>query len=1539
MSKEIQQVPSLFSGIMDTDTDISAIKDNKHRYSLNFESISHDDNEFVFQTMDGMTLRTGVRTGFKIIGWAAYENSIYVISTAYHPQLNWSPAEDVDGKVALNYDSDHEYVAGEWIYIKKTNSNIYDRYQFEGAFEILDVPTSTQIIINLDSSTIGTENLVTNITGTSVKQSWGEVGKLVINSTANTGVTRYVPIYSHQNLRVYLQAYISREGFVIVKENGQTLRLYWTDYAQSPKTLNANSSILSHRILNNELEDGKTYMVLESSAVYDGVSYSVQGVAGNIFTATTAQGLTYTNNATVIEYFPIELLDWSPDFQQGDIQYTRTLSGNVSVGVYSAVYRLTDQQGAVTPWSLPTNPIYLGKKSFITTIEEYWENEGALATINSGYSLLFNISDIDTNWTNIQCAIIKHIGKDTFEIPYIFENTPITGSEMDIEFTGTGVAEQITIAEINILYRWFKRLLTIENMQSELTGGNFESSSLLSNFIPNLPEIGYVVKECVTDHIMSIENETVSTHNAEAIQEIDAPYGIINPHPYPLKAHIASIFAVDQFLEPKTYYEITTGNIEIGESGDLRTYYKGTIFTRVVKSNIVAITGIIKPVIIVRKHQNADTTLYDASTMITGKIYELVTPTTNYLAGDLIRYDGSIDFGTGYIRPLNVTVNESNMLDGNSPLVQNRLMSFPRREKIRIGILPVDKKGSKLPVRWLGDYDTPSIATTDLIEAEMSVVNEKNTAWLNHLGLVIGTEETPLDISSIMNDISGFHIVVSPIQRQIKVQGLLSKTVVHGENRIGPSVFECLANDYHQYTYQVDYPLGYDRGAILFSPDVLFLNEEEIGVQIDDEIYIEKYYESNEWTESPSGDYVGYNYDTPYDPDFFAGGAGSDPLSSIKKFAKYNNEAADQTTDKDAIGSTIKLTGSKKIGVQASALWPDQSNVVYETDAYTSPTGEPLPDYPSKALRSRVYNHLLMSYAAIPSRGTFGVQNVSTKTPALASVQSPSVANYGSIETSQYVTTGHFQKVDSELIELTNGLLWDIEVFGGQTFLSLFGQVRNVRTDTELEPFSSESFGKGRFDYIIGYPVQSIVNPYRRVAAHAFKSREELSPINIEVSVVADDSKYTGALIKYASLANIEYENTFFERHIAWSKTKINGERIDSFRQFPFFQIKECENDLERIVAIKKMERHLLIWHEKGVSYFPVREKATLQGEGTDAIILGYSGIYESNFAIDNATGLQHRSALVETPDTFYWISARAKSIVMLNKKSKPQYFSDENFIGAIPKALLSNNDILKIDNPFYNQGIIGAYDALKKRVLFTFLVSSFNSRTTDLVRPTEHLTLMISNTYKQPLGYCNFHVDQYIWLDTFLYSTLRTPKEVQDFTTYDPFSIVVQNNTYYVAISENTTGEGTNLATNVRWVAAGAVNSLYQHNLGSKLKFHGLTWDAILTPASSDPRGMLKVYDAVKVMVNREPGSIRWTTDYNASAEELNTIEGWDVRENTYSKSFPFATDGERPRGLGIEVSLTFFGRNTSNITSAVSNMDIFVRQMNIFKRILNIK
>jgi len=189
---------------------------------------------------------------------------------------------------------------------------------------------------------------------------------------------------------------------------------------------------------------------------------------------------------------------------------------------------------------------------------------------------------------------------------------------------------------------------------------------------------------------------------------------------------------------------------------------------------------------------------------------------------------------------------------------------------------------------------------------------------------------------------------------------------------------------------------------------------------------------------------------------------------------------------------------------------------------------------------------------------------------------------------------------------------------------------------------------------------------------------------------------------------------------IAYSSTKISGEKTDSFRNFPLLQFYDLDNESGEINSVVNFRDDLYVLQDRGFAKLYVNSRSLIGSENN--ILLGSANTIENHSYISKQYGTNHREGVMATDTALYFIDTANEKIHQftntLNTISDKgiMKFLTENLgkTGAFYKSKLKSNSYLRINQNELalndEKGVSIGYDQLEKRVIFT-LINAHNDK------------------------------------------------------------------------------------------------------------------------------------------------------------------------------------------------------------------------------------
>lgn len=1133
---------------------------------------------------------------------------------------------------------------------------------------------------------------------------YGEIGILTFKKTDNDFVAQYIPYYHHKDLKFSKMHRIESFSF---KENDAIERCYFTDNNNEPRVFNFANPIFTNYIASGSLVIGKKYMVVRGvirqpiGGTYYGPSVNdgTGDVMGNVFTATSAA--TYSNtsgNALVIEYYPLELLDWVPSRLLGSIQFSGYSSGNVDCGSKIYFYRLKNTtEGVYTSWSYPSAPIQVDTSNFFSAQTPHGNNyhnvAGAGSTvsiINSGHAVYVSIDNIDTNFDVIELCCMEF--DQLISVPYktsIVNRATVTGSTMVIPHTGTTNLGTVSLNDLTLFPASILKVKTLTtdknyNLIANITERKEFDMDLSAVTVSQIeyPLICHgEIQNLVSNHPVCSNNLTYDPHPPV----IGVSPGVNDIQPW--SRWVVSGCPVRGAVGNSVQYPFGTANY----------YYDGDVITGVVTA------GAVPNVINNKATYNGTAKLRPCTTK---NRYTVSNPLLSTVG---LRVENAIELNTAF-------------WDYKDPAVASHNRGYWSSEKYRLGLLFYDKKGNPFYTKWLSDYTFNKAYTKGLIK---SGLGSETIYALNPSGLNISNLSIP---ASIMSQISGFSIVRAERDPRIVNQGLVWQTVLDGgiANQLKPMSGVLKADD----SGVVDNTL-----FIYMCPDWLTSTPTkslmgDIGDSLEEAQFLQAT-NFNAWAGGNSY-IIADSYDAGKRNAITKLMTASGADASSPRNIPLNKFDGNTFMGISESGATITLSslGKTYLNIMTTSV----GALVYDY-CVTTVNGTSSP-FASKNMMGCM--HLIVNPG-----GTLLGRDI-THTYALGIDEYKIVMNYvknvdinmlyGGLSADAkantlYITTGHYQPITDQvkLDTLQNDgsyLFNNIEVFGGDCYLNLVDQVYGLENVV--------TFGGSYAAHTLFYPCESTTNYNLRNGRTA--SRQGVRPSSLYAGGVTWNSggipnviqlegysynqgySTEGQIIKYPALPTGNKFSSKFPYRARFAGLKYSGESIDSFRKFLIADYKDLEPRFGDINNIRSKNGRVLVFQNKGISSVPVLERQLLSSTGGAATTVGTGGVIDRFDPITSFYGNQHQFGLTETEYGYIWFDMRNRALCIISTGGEIQEISlikglqvffngqfDQGDNGLYPYGIYNTDNVNTPEIPLMGYGITGVYDPKFKMSYLTF--------------------------------------------------------------------------------------------------------------------------------------------------------------------------------------------------------------------------------------------
>jgi hypothetical protein len=229
----------------------------------------------------------------------------------------------------------------------------------------------------------------------------------------------------------------------------------------------------------------------------------------------------------------------------------------------------------------------------------------------------------------------------------------------------------------------------------------------------------------------------------------------------------------------------------------------------------------------------------------------------------------------------------------------------------------------------------------------------------------------------------------------------------------------------------------------------------------------------------------------------------------------------------------------------------------------------------------------------------------------------------------------------------------------------------------------------------------------------------------------------------------------FFENEVdkytsrIWhSKPKIDGEVIDSWRDFQFVDYIDVEGTQGPIVEIVVNKNKIFFYQTNGIGIASSNERGAVQGSDGNIILSNNKVLLRYDY-ITKETGTSHQFSVINTNMAIYHYDDSIKKIFQLSDsnpyqgKSGLECISDN--LGLFSKLQSVNNNINKSFN-----GIHGVYDTEYQTIYYTFL---------DPVNSENSFTLGYNEKLQVFESFYSFKPKIYFKLNTRVFSSLSDDK------------------------------------------------------------------------------------------------------------------------------------------------------------------------------------
>lgn len=1322
----------------------------------------------------------------------------------------------------------------------------------------------------------------------------------------------YVPLYNHIDLNFSLMHRI--EGFAY-QETDETQRIYWTDNNNEPRVFNVADPIFTTYIASGSLVVGQQYMVVEGviehtaagpGPYYGPTDAASTNVTGTVFTAVNANYTdmtTATVTAKVIEYYPVELLDWTPDRALGTIKFKNYGVGSVYCGTKIYFYRLTNPlNGIYTSWSYGSSPIQVGTENSVTAApaNPFFDFTGggtSSALLSSERSVVITIDNIDQNYTNIEVAVAEFDQSlETIRVINIIADQTITATSMDITHSGGNNLGELTLTDITLFPASILRCKTVTTNKNYILVGNIEERAEFDDFSNANISITQIQHK-----IRAHQSEYGGAATAQVCENV-LSYNI--PTNSNINPSTAANPALVDGIPPYTEWIVTTGvatynAVAYGPAQAAGQFFRGV--AGVYNWANTSGTAVVRPAV----YRNKYTT-----------------------QGGVLKPDG-IQFNAA----------DSYQWNYKNPAVAAWKKGYWSSQTYRFGICFYDLKGNPYYIRWLDDFtfdDTISTKIMELVQVS-SVVGELDW-YLNQNGISIDGIEIP---ASIIDLISGFSIVRAERDATIMTQGMMMQVCYQAGfnfNWAGPDGPDnlYLNNNGQIMTYVcpdklVEYPVeNYIAGSKLslshwviprnvFGAKMKASSDGDTGAPFTRCAFETKYFE------------VAAAEAILPDPDPNKEMLAIQDMgdnTSITNFGPGNwtywNQqgfgagvpVVDAACNPFAVvlTSTGSVGGSRSLAEISGSFWDyDKYNVINYGDVLNTSDKK------------------IMANITVEKSNLYGGQTAEA------------------LSNTFYISTGHFQPITAAVkTDTFDGvdkyIFNDVEIWGGDCYNCLI-------------TYGHSLAGTGNFSGGLNNPTHSWGIKFACQCNSNYDLRRGNLPeairmwpkasglvndpvLGVRLEGFSYNKGYssTGLPFLYPALP-VNFTNSGqFRFRIRYGGEKFPGETVDSFRTFNTNDYKDTDGHGGEINNLKSKDGRTIVWQNKSVDTVPILERQVVSGTSGEATTIGTGGVVDRFDPISSYFGNQHQWSVTETEYGYIWFDMRNKAVVTLDFSSGINEISqvnglkayfDELFLEVLGNTAVSTNVVnsptfaATSDRPLLGVGITGAYDPKFKMSYMTF---KFYSRETLPAAKISNIAKDITFGYYHP---AKIPVGLFDWTPAISHThnqtlfSVKNPQNKEKYYGADMAStafaigdVVSYLNREYICIAPltiasypGTAGQLPTATSSVYWVRINQTNEIWAHNqpaVGFQnpapdylySSFFGQPVDGevwiVIAPQTQNPFSVLNIEQQGN---NVFPTQIDTETD-TLTASDTNITSGnrnYRVIYNSLTSSLPLSSQGIR--------------------------------------------
>jgi len=383
----------------------------------------------------------------------------------------------------------------------------------------------------------------------------------------------------------------------------------------------------------------------------------------------------------------------------------------------------------------------------------------------------------------------------------------------------------------------------------------------------------------------------------------------------------------------------------------------------------------------------------------------------------------------------------------------------------------------------------------------------------------------------------------------------------------------------------------------------------------------------------------------------------------------------------------------------------------------------------------------------------------------------------GSIEKTRYIPCGNFHEVPIAPNDTPGEWQGHLsQVFGGDTFVNLYSHQKTSA------PYMKKSMIRFKV-----FPVESYVNTDMRSGLN-LNNGDTVVGKDMNTAPFSNDWLYNSVYsqentIKSALMVDEDEscDNLDLPYEIAYSNTKILGQKSDAFRVFPINQFHDMEGQYGEINRIINFKNEIYILQDSAFSKLLVNPLSMLSDDSGTSLFTGTGETVENHIYISTKYGTRHRFSVAASEKALYFVDVNFGRLFRYDTEklvSLGDALGQRNYLryitkhwemiskkicnsssgGGAPfgttatthssgpvqhgiyktdinsKAKIGRN--YKADNPLKFLGINSIFDYTNKELMVTFHNSTFTGTSRRQFARTSDLHSMGSTTDGQPISH-----------------------------------------------------------------------------------------------------------------------------------------------------------------------------------------------------------